>query len=118
MNNTVFLEYHFDKDLWCVDQMYDQKHSIMHSVVKVWFSPVHKVFYLNPELDFRFSSTHLPELWTGPSVLVQREFGSGSEGDEPRTGLLKSVNHNFFIVSILHANLSIAITHPTLPNHH
>ena len=42
------------------------------SIVKVQFSPVCKVFYLNPELDFGFSLTPLPELWTGPSVLVQR----------------------------------------------
>jgi len=62
---------------------------VVVSVVKVRFSPVHKVFYLNPELDFGFSSTPLPELWTGPSVLVQRGFSSGSEGDEPRTRLPK-----------------------------
>jgi hypothetical protein len=58
------------------------------SVVKVRFSPVHKVYFLNPELDLEFGSTPLPELWTGPSVLVQRRSGSGSEGDELRTGPL------------------------------
>ena len=35
---------------------------IATSVVKVWFSPVHKVFYLNPELDFGSGSTPLPKL--------------------------------------------------------
>jgi hypothetical protein len=35
---------------------------VIFSVVKVQFSPVHKVFYLNPELDFGSGSTPLPEL--------------------------------------------------------
>ena len=85
--------------------MQPRRHSMKHvawrhmsSVVKVHFRLVCKVFYLNPELDFGFSSTPLPELWTRPLVLVQKGFGSGPEGDEPRTGLPKSVNHNFFIV--------------------
>ena len=50
----------------------------------------HKVYNLNLEPDFEFGLTPLPELWTGPSVLVQRGFSSGPEGDEPRTGPPKS----------------------------
>jgi hypothetical protein len=62
------------------------------SGVKVQFSPVQNIFYLNPELDFGFGSMPQPELWTGPSVQVQRRSGSGSEGDELRTGPSNLVN--------------------------
>ena len=65
--------------------------NINGTFVKVRFSPVQSVYYLNLELDCGFGSTPLPELWTGPSVLVQRGFGSGpAEGDEPRTEPPKS----------------------------
>ena len=66
------------------------------SGVKVRFSPVQNIFYLNPELDFGFGSMPQPERWTGPSVQVQRWSGSGSEGDELRTGPSNLVNKSCY----------------------